>query len=178
MSAGPCAWPPALTVSLSGIVPTDASDERRHAGVERLRPGAGEASGAASVTVTSNVADAPLPVASVAVQVTVVVPRSNAEPLGGVQPTVGAGSTSSVAVGSVQVTTALAPVVVVAMSAGMPWSSGAVVSTGGVRDDHVEVDRRRDQVARRLAVREAEEHRVGVARAGGHRGGHVERAPA
>ena len=87
--------------------------------------------GAASVTVTLKVPDELLPVASVAVQVTVVVPRSKAEPLGGVQPTVGAGSTSSVAVGSVQVTTVLAPVVVVAMSPGRPWISGAVVSTGG-----------------------------------------------
>jgi hypothetical protein len=40
-----------------------------------------------------------LPLASVAVQVTVVVPMAKIEPDGGAQSTTGAGSTSSVAVG-------------------------------------------------------------------------------
>src|SRR5690349_1439917 len=77
--------------------------------------------GAWRVTVTSNDALDSLPLASVAVHVTFVVPRSNAEPLAGMHPTTGLGSMSSTAVTGDQVTTLLAPVVVVWMSPGRPW---------------------------------------------------------
>ena len=55
--------------------------------------------GATYVTVTSNVSDALFPLASVAVQVTVVVPVPTCSPLAGVHATSGDGSTMSVAVG-------------------------------------------------------------------------------
>ena len=55
--------------------------------------------GVLSCTVTVKESVAPLFAASVAVQVTVVVPKAKVEPLAGVQLTVGLGSTASVAVG-------------------------------------------------------------------------------
>jgi hypothetical protein len=55
------------------------------------------AGGAVSLTVTVNEAEPGLPCASVAVQVTVVVPRGNVEPLGGAQVTATTPSMLSVA---------------------------------------------------------------------------------
>src|SRR5437773_2019261 len=70
-----------------------------------------------------------LPVASVAVQVTVLVPRANAEPEAGRQAMPGALSQESVAPGAVQVTIALLLAVQTRMSAGQAPIAGAVVST-------------------------------------------------
>ena len=83
-------------------------------------------------TVTSNVADAALPDASVAVQVTVVVPTGNTEPDAGSHATTGPGSTSSTAVGSTHVTTApAASSASTEMPDGTPESTGGVVSAAG-----------------------------------------------
>ena len=81
-------------------------------------------------TTTLNVFGAEvLPLASLATQVTVVVPTANLEPEAGSQVTTGFGSSLSVAVGSVYVTVVpVASVVAVAMSAGTAPSVGATVS--------------------------------------------------
>src|SRR5437773_8231049 len=81
-------------------------------------------------TVTVNDADALLPLSSVAVHVTVVVPAGKLEPDAGSHVTGTAGSTMSVAVGSWYVTTAppSSPATPLAPS-GTPWSTGGRVST-------------------------------------------------
>ncbi len=87
---------------------------------------------AGDVTVTSKVALAALPDASVAVHVTVVVPTGNTEPDAGSHATTGAGSVSSTAVGSDQET--VAPAALVAsteIADGTPDSTGGVVSAAG-----------------------------------------------
>jgi hypothetical protein len=81
------------------------------------------------VTVTSKPPDDALPLASVAVQVTRVVPTGKAEPEAGAQPTATGPSWTSAAVGSVQLTVAPEPVVVADWSPGTPLSCGPVVST-------------------------------------------------
>ena len=84
----------------------------------------------ARVISTENDALAWLPLASVAVQVTGVVPMGNTLPLAGAHATAAAGSTMSVAVGIGYVNVAPpGSFVVIDGSAGMPTSVGAVVST-------------------------------------------------
>ena len=79
---------------------------------------------------TWNEACAGFPLSSVAVHVTVVSPTGKVEPEAGKQPTYGDGSTMSVAVGPLQLTTAPGALMVpTSMSEGIPWSTGAVVST-------------------------------------------------
>jgi hypothetical protein len=81
-------------------------------------------------TLTVNPADAVLPRASLAVQVTGVVPTAKVEPEAGVQVTGTLPETRSVAVGAGQVTTApLVLVAVTVMFAGIPDRTGGVVST-------------------------------------------------
>src|SRR3954452_4398663 len=82
------------------------------------------------VTVTLNVFGADvLPLASLATQLTVVVPTVKFEPEAGSHVTTGFGSSLSVAVGSVNVTILpVLTVAVVAMSAGTAPSTGAAVS--------------------------------------------------
>jgi hypothetical protein len=63
-----------------------------------LGVGVGAGDGLGGRTVTVNVADFAFPARSLAVTVTAVVPTGNVEPLGGVEVTVGFGSTRSVAV--------------------------------------------------------------------------------
>src|SRR4051812_28407894 len=82
-----------------------------------------------SVTATENEALEWLPLASVAVHVTVVVPTANVEPEAGAQPTHGEPSTTSRAEGAPNVTTAPpASAVTTDRSDGIPDSEGAVVS--------------------------------------------------
>src|SRR3954451_793850 len=89
-----------------------------------------ELTGTTSVTVTLNVFGADvLPLASLATQLTVVVPTVKFEPEAGSHVTTGFGSSLSVAVGSVNVTVLpVLTVVVVAMSAGTAPSTGTTVS--------------------------------------------------
>ena len=82
-----------------------------------------------SRTVTEKLLVAVLPAASVAVQVTVVVPGANAAPDAAAHVTVRTPSTASVDVGNVYVTTApLAPVASTVMFAGTLLIAGGVVS--------------------------------------------------
>ena len=82
------------------------------------------------MTLTTNDAWALLPVSSVAVQVTVVEPGAKRLPLNGAQPTVGVGSTASVAVGIGYATvTPAGSLVTTDPFDGIPDSAGAVVST-------------------------------------------------
>ena len=67
------------------------------------------------------------PEASVAVQVTTVVPRGKVEPLFGEQLTAGSGSTASPAMGSRYVTTAPA-----ASADSMVWAGGSSTNAGAV----------------------------------------------
>src|SRR5436190_13734988 len=82
--------------------------------------------GVVSLTVTVNEPVAVLPCASVELQFTVVVPRLNVEPLGGVQTTGSVTSTRSVAV-AVYVTTAVQPAPAETVTGGR-LSVGGVVS--------------------------------------------------
>jgi hypothetical protein len=94
-------------------------------------PGTVRAGGVVSTTRTGNVAEAVLPLASVAVHVTVVVPRAKVEPEGGAHATaIGPGSMASLAVGDVKKTGE--PDGLVASTAaglGTPAIVGAPVST-------------------------------------------------
>ncbi len=85
--------------------------------------------GGTNATWAVNDADALLPLASRAVQVTVVSPTGSADPDAGRQATDGDASTTSVAVGETYVSVADVPDVVRLTSAGIPERSGAVVST-------------------------------------------------
>src|SRR5258706_1313283 len=82
----------------------------------------------ACTTTTLNVQVAGLPLASLAVIVTVLVPTGNSEPEAGSAVTEGEGSQLSAAVGSVNVTIALLLDVQIEMSAGQ-LTVGAMVST-------------------------------------------------
>src|SRR5687767_9302502 len=81
-----------------------------------------------SRTVTLNVFVVVLPDASRAVQVTVVVPRGNAVPLGGTQATAGAASQTSVTAGVANVTTVPARSFCSTVMSLTASSVGAVVS--------------------------------------------------
>src|SRR5829696_2216350 len=133
MVAGVCATPSGVvTSSLSRIVrPARAVRAGNESSSGRRQVPVSAGAGVSWTTVTWNVALASLPAASVAVQVTVVVPTGNDDPLAGSQATVGEGSVSSVTVGSVQETVAASPVVVAPMYPGTPWRTGSVVSAGG-----------------------------------------------
>src|SRR5438309_2163823 len=96
-----------------------------------MLPGTDNTGAVVSRTVTRKVAGCEaLWDASVAVQVTVVVPSGNVEPDADEHITTGAASTASVAVGCAYVTTAPAALVASTVtSEGTPWRTGGVVST-------------------------------------------------
>jgi hypothetical protein len=85
--------------------------------------------GAVSVTVTMNEAEPVLPCVSVAVQVTVVVPKGKVEPLAGVQLTGRAPSMLSVADAAYVKTAPVGPVASIVAFAGTVRTGGAVSLT-------------------------------------------------
>src|SRR3954453_16045846 len=115
---------PAVSGPKAAGVPSESE------GVAGTDPPQGELTGTTSVTVTLNVFGAEgLPEASLATQVTVVVPTAKFEPEPGSHLTAALGSRLSVAVGSVNDTAVpVGPGLVVEMSAGTGPSTGATVS--------------------------------------------------
>src|SRR3954447_27059086 len=114
MNCGNCAAGPSARVSVAGTLPETPP-----------------LTGTSRRTTTLKVFGAEtLPLASLAVQVTVVVPTANLEPEAGSQVTTGFGSSLSVAVGFVKLTTVpVGSVVATSMSAGTSLPrTGATVS--------------------------------------------------
>jgi hypothetical protein len=129
-----------LNVTPAILTASDADALSATAEVVAVAPSAGAVSEIVGATVsrttTENESVALLLLASVAVQVTCVVPMANVVPLAGVQDTLGDGSTASVAVGVENET--VAPALDVASAVCVPGTLfivGAVVSDDTCTDD-------------------------------------------